>query len=81
MTLTATVTGSEGSLTGSVSFLSNGVPLGTATLTGNSSSLAVTLPVGSDSLEAVHSGDGADALFVSIPQSVTVVASPVGAIQ
>jgi hypothetical protein len=75
VTLTAYVTGSETSLAGSVSFLSYGVSLGTTALIGNSASLAVTLPAGTDSLEAVYSGDDTDALSVSAPQAVKVAAS------
>lgn len=75
VTLTATVTGSGGSLTGSVSFLSNGVPLGTTSLTGGVANLTVSLPAGSDSLEAVYSGDEGDAMSASTPQSVTVAVS------
>jgi hypothetical protein len=81
VTLTANVIGSEPSLTGSVSFLSNGVPLGTAPLNGNSASFAVTLPAGTDSLQAVYSGDAADALSASTPQSLTVAASAKGPIR
>jgi CotH kinase protein/Bacterial Ig-like domain (group 3) len=75
VTLTANVTGSGTSLTGSVSFLSSGAPLGTTTLIGNSASLAVILPTGTDTLEAVYSGDDTDALSVSAPQAVKVAAS------
>ena len=75
VTLTASVTGSAGSRTGTVSFLSNGVLLGTAPFTGNSASLAVSLAAGSNSLEAVYSGDAANAMSISPPQSVTVAAS------
>jgi len=81
VTLTADVTGSESSLTGSVSFLSNGVPLGTAALNGNSASLAVTLSAGAVSLEAVYSGDGVNAMSASTPHSLIVAVSAKGAIR
>ena len=75
VTLSASVTGSQGSLTGTVSFLSNGVILGTTPLTGGGASLAVSLPAGSNSLQAVYSGDQSNTLSENIPQTVTVAAS------
>jgi hypothetical protein len=78
MTLTAEVTGGA-SLSGSVSFLSNGASLGTAALSGNTASLTTSnLPAGTDSLEAVYSGDADNGLSVSKPQSVTVAPPLIG---
>ncbi|MFZ0663219.1 MAG: CotH kinase family protein, partial [Acidobacteriaceae bacterium] len=71
-TFSAQVT--EGSSpTGSVSFLANGILLGTAPLSGTSASLTTSeLPVGNASLEAVYSGDDKNALSASNPQAATV---------
>lgn len=70
--LSAQVTGGT-SPTGSVSFLANGMLLGTAPLSGNSASLSTNgLPAGSDSLQAVYSGDDTNALSASDPQSANV---------
>jgi hypothetical protein len=70
--LTAQVNGGS-SLTGTVSFLANGSPLGTADLSGSSASLTTSnLPAGSVSLEAVYSGDNNNGLSVSSAVSVTV---------
>ncbi len=75
VTLTAMASGSEASLTGSISFLCNGVLVGTAPLVGNSASLTINgLPAGADSLQAVYSGDVINALSVSDPQPTTVAA-------
>jgi len=75
VTLTADVTGGNGSFTGTVSFLSNGVPLGTANLAGSSSTLELVLPAGSDNLQAVYSGDANNAMSLSTSVSLTVAAS------
>jgi hypothetical protein len=73
-TLAAQVTG-KSSLSGSISFLSNGILLGTGALSGNSASLTTSnLPVGTGSLQAIYSGDPQNALSASTPQSVTVAA-------
>ncbi|MGC2163527.1 MAG: CotH kinase family protein [Silvibacterium sp.] len=74
-TLSASVSG-KSSLSGTVSFLENGILLGTTELAGNSASLTTSnLPVGADSFEAIYSGDSQNGLSASNPQSVTV-ASP-----
>jgi large repetitive protein len=61
-TLATTVTANgpgSGTPTGAVTFLSNGVAIGTATLSNGAASLAVTtgLPAGTDSITAAYSGD------------------------
>jgi autotransporter-associated beta strand protein len=58
VTLTATLSGTGGSPTGTVTFLSGGITLGTATLSSGSASVSTTtLPVGSDTILAQYSGD------------------------
>jgi hypothetical protein len=75
ITLTAQVTGST-TLSGTVSFLSNGVLLGSASLSGSTATLTTSaLPAGANSLQAVYSGDGSNGLSSSTELSVNV-ASP-----
>jgi hypothetical protein len=70
--LTAQVTGGA-SPTGTVSFLANGILLGTGTLSGGAASLNLSnLPSGTASLQAVYSGDRTNALAASATQTVTV---------
>jgi 3D (Asp-Asp-Asp) domain-containing protein len=61
-TLTTVVVGNSGTTvpTGSVSYTSNGQPLGTVPLSSNGSASFTpsTLPSGSDTIQAVYSGDG-----------------------
>ena len=59
VTLTTTVTGQfGGTVTGTVTFSSGSTSLGSASLSGNSAGLTTTtLPVGTDSITAVYSGD------------------------
>ena len=59
LTLTATVTGQfGGTATGTVTFSNGSTSLGTGSLSGNSAGLTTTmLPVGTDSITAVYSGD------------------------
>jgi len=79
VTLTAQVTGGA-SPSGQVSFLSSGVLVGTAALSGGSASIAVAnLPVGSDQIQAVYNGDQNNALSASSVRlvNVTVVLAPV----
>lgn len=74
-TFSARVTGGN-SPAGSVTFLENGIPFGTAPLAGSSASLTTTfLQAGNDALMAVYSGDENNALSASDPQTETV-ASP-----
>jgi hypothetical protein len=76
VTLSASVSGTGSSLTGTVSFLANGVIVGTASLSGESATLSASnLPAGAVSLQAVYSGDSINALSVSAAQSVSVAAS------
>lgn len=71
-TLTAQVTGGT-SAAGNVSFLSNGILLGTSPLVGDSASISISnLPPGTDNLVAVYSGDSHNALSASDPQTATV---------
>lgn len=75
ITLTAQVTGGT-SPTGTVSFLSSGVLVGTGPLSDTTATLTTSsLPAGTDSLEAVYSGDSKNGLSASTTQSVTI-ASP-----
>ncbi len=75
VTLTATV--SPATATGSVSFFTNGTPLGSAPLGNGVATLSVTtLPVGTDPVLATYAGDPADAPSTSAAVSVTVAALP-----
>jgi hypothetical protein len=77
VTLTSQVTGGT-SPSGTVSFLSNGVLLGTGLLSRGLASLTTSnLPVGTDLIQAVYSGDTTNGLSASTSQSVTVAAAPV----
>jgi hypothetical protein len=72
--LTAQVTGGS-TPTGKVSFLSNGVVIGTGTLdgSGNSSLTTTALPAGTENLQAFYNGDNTNGLSVSPTQTVTVL--------
>jgi sugar lactone lactonase YvrE len=72
-TLTATVT-SAGTPTGTVTFKSNGVVLGTATISGGTATLVVSFPTaGVYTLTAVYNGDGNNQTATSPPISQTVL--------
>lgn len=73
VTLSAQVTGGTAP-TGAVSFLANGILLGTTPLAGSGAvSLTVSnLPAGEDMLQAVYSGDADNALAFSMAQFVVV---------
>ena len=59
VTFTATVTGSGGTPSGSVTFKDGGTVIGTATLAGSSASLTISsLTEGTHSIVAVYGGDG-----------------------
>jgi CotH kinase protein/Bacterial Ig-like domain (group 3) len=75
LTLTAQVAGAS-SPTGVVTFLSNGVALGSAALGAGGAAAFTTsaLPVGTDSLIAVYNGDSNNALSASAAASLTVAA-------
>jgi hypothetical protein len=81
VTLTAQVTGGAAP-TGLVSFLASGVLLGTGSLNGGgAASVTVSdLPTGTDILQAVYSGDDANALSSSATQAVTVAAPLAGTV-
>lgn len=76
--LSATVNGSAGTPTGTVSFLSADTPLGSVTLQGGTATLNVSafkLPAGTSTIKAVYGGDGAYAGSEgSTPVNVTVTA-------
>jgi CotH kinase protein/Bacterial Ig-like domain (group 3) len=74
VTLTAQVTGT-GVLSGTVSFMSSGLILGTGTLdsSGLASLTTSNLPTGNALLQAVYSGDGTNGLSASSVINVTVV--------
>jgi len=73
-TLSAQVSGGT-SPGGTVSFLTNGVILGAAPLSGGSASLTTgNLPKGANKVEAVYGGDQNNALSVSSVQSLTASA-------
>jgi hypothetical protein len=73
LTLTAYVTGTN-SLSGVVSFLSNGVLIGTGELSpGGTATLTLdNLPDGANSLQAVYNGDSVNALSLSTVQMMSM---------
>jgi hypothetical protein len=72
ITLTAQVTGGT-SPTGTVSFLSNGILLGTGSLSNSVATLMTSnLPVGTNLIQAVYNGDNTNGLSTSTNQSVVV---------
>ena len=73
VTVSAVVTGGT-SPAGTVTFLSNGIMVGTGALSNGSASASVQLPAGSDSLTATYGGDSTNALSVSNPAAVNVLA-------
>jgi hypothetical protein len=76
VTFTATVSGSGGTPTGSVTFMNGGTTLGTSTLSGGSATFTTSsLPVGSDSITAVYGGDPNFTASTS-PVLTQVVTSP-----
>jgi CotH kinase protein/Bacterial Ig-like domain (group 3) len=80
-TLAAEVTGGANP-TGTVSFLSSGVLLGTALLNGSGvASVTVTnVPTGPQNLQAVYNGDEYNALSYSAVKSVTVAVPAAGSV-
>ncbi len=76
VTLTATVTGVSGSTatpTGTVTFMNGSTTLGTGTLSsGQAIYTTSTLPIGSDSITAVYSGDSNFNGSTSSPVTITV---------
>jgi YVTN family beta-propeller protein len=75
VTLTATVTPSAGTPTGTVTFLDGLAPLGTVPLTSGTAALATTsLPVGSHLISAAYGGD--DNYAPSTSAAVTQVVNP-----
>jgi hypothetical protein len=73
-TLTAHVTGANAP-SGTVSFMSTGVMLGTGTLDGTGTATLTTsnLPIGSDGLQAVYNGNSTQGLSTSAVTNVTVL--------
>jgi hypothetical protein len=74
-TLTAVVTGGS-TPTGTVSFMSTGIMLGTANLdgTGKASLTTSNLPIGIDGLQAVYNGSSTQGMSASTVNTVTVLA-------
>jgi M6 family metalloprotease-like protein len=73
VTLTVTAAGGGVKPTGQVTFLNGATQLGTSTLnSGGAASLAVTLPVGQNSVTASYAGDGNYVAATSAAVSVTV---------
>ena len=70
--LSATTTGGTSVTSGTVSFLANGIVVGTASLSGGTATGSFLLPAGSDVLTAVYAGDGTNGLSASAAQTVTV---------
>jgi hypothetical protein len=71
--LVADVLAASDQPSGTVTFLDNGVPIGTGTLVAGRSALSSTLPVGEHQLVARYDGDDKNHPSVSLPQRVTVV--------
>jgi hypothetical protein len=81
ITLTATVTGSGGTPTGTVTFYNGLATVGTQTLTSGVAMLTTTaLPVGANSLTASYSGDGSFVASTSSAATVTIGTLPAVAI-
>jgi hypothetical protein len=77
ITFTATVTGNGVTPTGSVNFLSNGVVVGTSTLSGGTATFTEsTLPAGTYTLTAVYLGSAIEATSTSPSVSETVEVIP-----
>ena len=78
VTYTATVTGNGGTPTGEVSFLADGVSIGTAKLnaSGSASLQYANLPVGSHAITASYSGDATDSASTSTAINQVVQAIP-----
>jgi CotH kinase protein/Bacterial Ig-like domain (group 3)/Bacterial Ig domain len=70
--LSATASGGT-TPTGTISFMANGIVVGTASLTGGAASGSFNLLPGKDALTAVYSGDSKNGLSASTAQTVTVV--------
>ena len=76
VTFTATVTGSGGTPTGTVTFYDGGTSLGTGTLSSGSTTFTTsTLGVGSHSITADYGGDGSFNTSTSSAHTVTVSAA------
>jgi sugar lactone lactonase YvrE len=77
ITLSATVTAAGAIPTGMVSFMNGNVLIGTGTLKkGITSVITSSLPVGTDHVTAIYSGDSNDTASTSIPLAITIVQSP-----
>ena len=75
ITLTATMTASFGTPTGTVTFMLAGGSIGMATLSNGVASLQLTtLPAGVDSITAVYSSDTNFTMVTSAPATVTIAA-------
>jgi sugar lactone lactonase YvrE len=78
LTLTASVTSSQGSIpTGTIAFMNGNIPVGTGTLTKGIASFSTsTLPVGTDSITAIYRGDSNDTTSKSTVLVITVMQAP-----
>ena len=77
VTLTATLTGSVNTPTGSVTFQCGSTALGTSSLSSGVATLTITtLPVGTDSLKASYAGDANYSAATSAAINVTVSKAP-----
>jgi hypothetical protein len=74
VTFTATVTSQAGTLTGSVTFTSDGTPLGTVGLAGGKATLTTSgLPAGNHTISATYTGD---ANFLTSNATLTQTVKP-----
>lgn len=77
ITLTARVTASGATPTGTVTFLNGNVPLGTAALNnGVASIVTASLPVGTNNVTASYGGNSNDGPSSSAPVAITIVQAP-----
>lgn len=77
ITLTARVTASGATPTGTVTFLNGNVPLGTAPLTnGVASIVTASLPVGTNNVTASYGGNSNDSGSTSAAVAITIVQAP-----
>jgi hypothetical protein len=72
VTLTANVTSTSGTPTGTVTFLTGSTTLGSGTLSSGTASITTKLPAGTDSLTATYPGDANFTTATSTAQSVVV---------
>jgi hypothetical protein len=78
VTLTANVTGTGGTPTGSVTFLEGAIPMATASLTNGTASIAAPVSAGFHTYSASYAGNGSYGQSTSAAVSVTGVTPPHG---